>query len=136
MRQCRLSEVAAHYQSDCGQHSMSILEGDLAAEFYSAFSGIYSDATLTRVTMTDDGTGSLTPSETTQPIKAQRDDITEAQRVAAGYSDRDVRILVLRQGVGEMDNNCRITLYGVVYLVSNCRSDPASAYWEVKAVKR
>lgn len=119
---------------------MSILEGALAAEFYNALSGIYSDATLTRVTLTEldpvNNPGTLTAVPTSQPIKAQRDDLTEAQRVAAGYGNRDVRILVLRQGVGEMDNDCQITLYGVTYSVSQCRSDPAGAYWEVRAVKR
>lgn len=114
---------------------MGILEGALAADFYAAFADIYSDAVLTRVTLADDGTGSLTPSSVDQAIKAQRDDLSEAQRVAAGYSDRDVRILVLRQGVGEMDNNCRIALYGVTYEVSQCRSDPAGAYWECRCVK-
>lgn len=117
---------------------MSILEGDLAAEFYDALSDIYSDATLTRVALAEvpGEPGTLTPSETTQAIKAQLDDLSEAQRVAAGYGDRDARILVLRQGVGQMDNNCKITLYGVVYKVSQCRSDPAGAYWELRTVKQ
>jgi hypothetical protein len=141
---------------------MSILDGFLAAEFYSAFADIYTDAILIRVTRSDDGTGSLSETETAQAIKVQRDDLTEAQRVAAGYGDRDVRILVLRQGVGEMDNNCKIMLYGLplddlgiphsndvyfdtdigydpigntTYRVSQCRSDPAGAYWELRTVR-
>lgn len=113
---------------------MSVLEGAFAAEFYNAFADIYSDAVLTRVTMTDVN-GTLTPSETNQDIKAQRDDLSEAARASAGYGEREVSILVLRQGADEMDANCKITLYGEIYEVSQCRSDPVSAYWQCRCVK-
>lgn len=115
---------------------MSILEGALAQDFYNAFSPIYSDATLTRVSRVDDGEGGWADSTTTQAVKAQRDDLSEAMRAAAGYTDREVRILVLRHGVGEMNTDCRITLYGVEYLVSFARSDSAGAYWECRCRKR
>lgn len=115
---------------------MSILDDDtIALEFYNALAPIYMDGQLVRVTYTDDGTGSVAPSTNSQPIKVQRDEISEAQRIAAGYGDRDATLLILRYGVGEMDANCKVEFDASEYAVVSCRSDPAGAYWQVRATK-
>lgn len=113
---------------------MSILDdGSLAAEFYDVLAPLYADATLRRVTLTDDGSGSYTPSNDDMAVKAQRDDMNEAMRAAAGYTDRDVRFLVLAQGLAEpIDSDCRLIYGGETYLVSSARTDPAGAYWECR----
>ena len=113
---------------------MSILDDDtLALEFYNALAPIYSDGILTRVAYAGTNEGGTTKTETTQPIKVQRADLTEMARAAAEYTTRDVRLLVLRYGVGEMDTNCKINWPEGEFSVMSCISDPAGAYWQVRA---
>lgn len=113
---------------------MPILDDDtLALEFYNALAPIYSDGILTRVAMAGTNEGGISKTETTQPIKVQRDDLSEQARAAAGYTTRDVRLLILRYGVGEMDANCRIDWPEGEFSVMSCISDPAGAYWQVQA---
>jgi len=112
---------------------MPLLEDAIAATFAGAFAGIFLDATLHRPTITEDdeGGGTSDPDDDGEPVKAQLEAATEAMRAAEGYTEKDVRILVLAHGVDEPDSDCEITVRGVRYLIANVGRDPAGAYWDL-----
>ncbi|HWK65395.1 MAG TPA: hypothetical protein VNS34_10665 [Rhizobiaceae bacterium] len=112
--------------------------------FGSVLSSIYGDGQLIRVTMDRQPGGSGIPVEQPPvPIKVQVDACTEAMRQQAGYTDKDVRLLVLQAAVdgpelttddivmardfrsGEMR---RWKLFGIT-------QDPARAYWEMRGIR-
>lgn len=119
---------------------MSLLGGEISALFGTVFGSIYLGGTLTRVTVTPDGTGGATTSEASQPCRLQVDAVTEAMRLASGYTEKDVRIIVLQSGVdgGDIDSDCTITVLegprtGEKFMVTNpINTDPASSYWECR----
>lgn len=111
---------------------MGLLDGGVAAAFSGAFSSFYLDATVHRPTITEDGEGGGSIHYADEPVKAQLDAATEAMRSSDGYTDKDVRILVLAHGLAEIDSDCQITLKGVRYSIANPSQDPAGAYWELR----
>lgn len=114
---------------------MGLLDGGIRGLFGAAFSGFYLDGTLVRVTLVPDGQGGGTTTEATDPIKVQTDACTEAMRKQAGYTSRDVRLLILQSGVpgDRIDTDCRvIDGLGDEYEVAWVTADPANSYWECR----
>lgn len=111
---------------------MGVLDGGLAGLFKSVLSGIYLDATLHRRTTTDDGAGGGSSSFAPESVKAQLEAATEAMRLAAGYTAKDVRILVLAHGVDRPTTDDQITVSGQRHaIVGPVGRDPAGAAWDI-----
>ncbi|MHC5307513.1 hypothetical protein [Bartonella sp. LJL80] len=120
---------------------MSLLSnGSIKALFSSVLSSIYEDGQLIRSTMVrDPKTGSMRPVK--QPpvtIKVQIDECTEAMRQQAGYTDTDVRMIILQQGIeGEKPNSDDLIVAGGQnWKVYGVTEDPAHSYWQMRAVRQ
>jgi len=106
--------------------------------FGSVLSVIYGDGQLIRVTMERQPGGVVIPvEEPPVPIKVQVDACTEAMRQQPGYTDTDVRLLILQSGVSGakpttddivIAKGQRWKLYGIT-------EDPARAYWEMRGIR-
>lgn len=106
--------------------------------FGSVLSAIYGDGQLIRVTMERQPGGVVIPVEQPLvPIKVQVDACTEAMRQQSGYTDTDVRLLILQSGVSGakpttddivIAKGQRWKLYGIT-------EDPARAYWEMRGIR-
>lgn len=115
---------------------MGILNGGISGLFGSVFSSFYLDGTLVRAsTIAGDGEGGNVVTEAMpQACKVQIDAVTEAMRQAPGYTENDVRLLVLQSGVtgGAIDSDCKVTVNGVQYLIGPVSQDPGASYWECR----
>lgn len=78
------------------------------------FDGPYHQAVLTwpGTPVTDDGGSIITPGTPVEfPCSAQIDVVTEAMRLEAGYTDKDVRLLILAPGLGRaVDSDATLTV--------------------------
>lgn len=111
---------------------MTLLEGQLAGVFASAFSAIYTNATLYRSAGVSDGKGGGTAGfDVGTAVKAQLEAATEAMRSSDDYTETDMRILVLAQGVARPDTDCQILVDGQRWLIAHVGRDPAGAYWDL-----
>lgn len=112
---------------------MALLDGGLKNIFGAAFGSIYLDGHLIRVTMTDDGEGGWSEAFAAYPIKGQTDAVTERMRLNAGYTDGDMRVLVLQAGspVAPLTDD-RVILGNEVWDVSGIEADPANTHWEMR----
>ncbi len=109
---------------------MGLLDGGLQSVFGAAFGSIYLDGSLIRVTLVDDGEGGGSEITETHPIKGQVDAVTERMRQSAGYTDGDMRIIVLQAGLGFRPNtDDRITLGGRNWAIADIEADPANTHW-------
>ncbi|MBI1179107.1 MAG: hypothetical protein GC201_01015 [Alphaproteobacteria bacterium] len=111
---------------------MGLLDGGIQSVFSAAFGQLYLDATLHRVTIQDDGTGSYTTVESDEVVRAQVEVATWAMRQADGYSDGDVRVLILAAGVDRPKTDDQITVRGVRWSLSNIGMDPAASYYDCR----
>jgi hypothetical protein len=114
---------------------MSLLDAEIQSLFGDVFGVIYLDGSLIPTGYTDDGQGGLIPnSPSAIPIKVQIDACTERQKLEAGYSARDVRLLVLQSGLDErITTNHNIVAKGVTYTLGpTITEDPASSYFEIR----
>lgn len=112
-----------------------LLDGGLQAVFGAAFGGLYLDATLHRQGLTFASDGDVTePGDTNEPVKAHFDRVTEAMRQAEGYSEKDVAILILQDGVSAAPTtDDELTLGGQRWkIVGLPDEDPARTYWLVR----
>ena len=117
---------------------MGLLDGDIAALFGDVFGTFYLDGTLAsqEVWVPDgSGGGSYQPG-TPVVVKYQEDAVSEATRVAGGYSQDDVRFLVLQQPGLVLTGDSELTAGGRTYLLRTPRQDPAKSYYEVWAVPK
>lgn len=115
---------------------MGLLDGGGAALFRSVLQGTYLNATLHRPTTTSDGMGggTVNPDEEGTAVKIQFEAATEAMRQAQGYTDIDVRILMLASGVDRPSTDHEIVHAGTRYAIAGpVGRDPASAYWDIHA---
>lgn len=113
---------------------MSLLGGGIASIFGAAFGGIFLDGALHR-----DGTDPIYDNEgnitgyaggADIPIKVQRDACTYAMRQSEGYSEGDVRIIILTAGLGvEVTTDCQVTVSGKRWMVGSADLDAASSHW-------
>lgn len=115
---------------------MGLLDGGMASIMGAAFGSIYLPATLwrKRAAVRDAG-GSITSGGGFDEIacRAMRDSVTERMRLAGGYTDRDVRILVLAASFsGTITTDDEITVAGTRYAVASVDMDPAGAAYELR----
>lgn len=111
---------------------MSLLDGALQRIFYGAFAGIFLNATLHRRTDVPDGQGGGTSTWVDELVKASLDLANERMRAAEGYTDQDVRILMLAYGASEPTSDDEITVKGQRWSIASVATDPATAAWEMR----
>jgi hypothetical protein len=86
----------------------------------------------------DDGGSIVTPGQVfRRDCMCQVDSVTEAMRAQDGYTDRDVRLLVLSTTLaGALDTSATVeVLEGPnpgVYSLQTCDRDPMGVYWECR----
>lgn len=116
---------------------MGLLDGDIAGLFGTVFGSFYLDGTLTRNVWVPDGQGGGAMTPTPTSVKYQPDEASEADRAAGGYSQDDVRFIVLQKPGLVLTGDSEITVAdGRTYLLRTPRQDPAKSYWEVWGVPR
>lgn len=117
---------------------MTILNGGIQALFGNVFGALYESATIVHVDNGDDGQGGGTPvMSAPKRCKVQVDRCTESMRRAAGYSNDDVRLIILRAGLAlAVDTDCRVMIGGTTYDIVSVDVDPASSYWDCRATRR
>lgn len=116
-----------------------LLSGGLSGVFAAAFAPLYLPGLVHRydAPQFDDG-GSVIPGSEPDLIdcRVQVDACTEAMRGEADYTDKDVRLLILAQGVGVLTTNDRVeVLSGActgVYLVQSVGVDPAGSVFDCR----
>ncbi|WIA54318.1 hypothetical protein N6H05_14725 [Sphingobium sp. WTD-1] len=111
---------------------MGLLDGGIASIFGAALGGLYLPATLhVPGTRTDDEEGNISYGPGTDvPCRAQMDAATYAMRQSEGYSEGDVRIIILTAGLGaEVTTDCQITVSGKRWMVGSADLDAASSHW-------
>ena len=113
-----------------------LLSGGIAGAFAQAFGAFYLDGTLIRVTKARGAGGDLTSTTTEDQIKGQVDACTEAMRREEGFTDRDVRLIVLQVGpsgaITRPNTDCKVSLGGDTSAIQSVGSDPANSYWEMR----
>lgn len=118
---------------------MGLLDtNQLQKAFGSAFKSIYGSGQLIRITMQRQPEGTIVPTEQSPvPIKVQVDQMTEAMRRQEGASDRDVRILVLQDGLTgpALTSDDVVIAQGVRWKLFGLTQDPARAYYEARGVR-
>ena len=113
---------------------MGLLDGGGAAILNGVFASIYPDGELIRRTITEDAGGSQTVADVRIPIKVQTDGVTEAMRTADGYTDTDVRLIVLTGGLpGAITTNDKVQdSRGDVWSVTMPVLDAAGSHYEIR----
>lgn len=116
---------------------MGLLDGGGSSLLTGVFSGIYPSGTLVRRTITEDAGGSQTVTDAEIPIKVQTDNVTEAMRQAAGYTDTDVRLIVLTAGLtSDITTNDKIRdSRGTLWSVTMPALDPCGSHWTIRGQK-
>lgn len=105
--------------------------------FAGVLRSLYQNGTLwRRPEVSDDGSGSIIvaapdqwPSEA---VSVQIEAATTAMRQAEGYSDRDVRLLILASGIARPSTDDEVSVAGIRYALASVGQDPAQAYWECR----
>jgi hypothetical protein len=113
---------------------MSLLEGQIAAVFSQAFSGIYLDGLLYRPDpFADDGAGGGANGGfgTPQPVKYQPEETSQDMRSTEGYVDTDQRFFLLAHGISEPNTDCELAAGGKRWSIYACQRDPGSTYYDL-----
>lgn len=123
-----------------------LLDGNFIQDLFgSVFGDIYGDGELIRVSMVRQPNGSVVPTKGDPiSIKVQVDACTETMRQQAGYSDTDVRLIVLQSGITGGDINTDDVIRakdrnGVLRnwkVAAGVGQDPARAYWEIRGIRQ
>lgn len=114
---------------------MGLLDGGIASIFGAVLSGLYLPATLHLPgTRTDDIEGNISYGpETDIPCRAQVDAATYAMRQSEGYSEGDVRILILSAGLPvEITTDHQITVSGKRWMIASAEQDAAASHWVLR----
>jgi len=116
---------------------VTLLDGEIEALFDSVFGGVFLDATLHRTVKTTAANGDVSSVPSNVPIKAMFDKITDTMRATSGFSDKDVAIIVLQQGISPaLSTADEITLKGVRWSIkSPIDEDPAASHWIARGQK-
>lgn len=86
----------------------------------------------------DDGGSIIVPGQSVQrACSVQLDAATEAMRMADGFTEGDIRLLVLVGTLsGELDTDARIQItagpHVGVYSLQSCMMDPAATHWDCR----
>lgn len=111
---------------------MSLLDSGIAAMVSAALSGLYLDATLHRWSTVDDGMGGGTSGFSSEAVKAQLDQTTQAQQRGEGYTDTDQRILVLAHGIDAPTTDDEITVRDQRWKIASVTMDAAKSYYDLR----
>ena len=113
---------------------MGLLDGGIEAIFGAALGGLYLPGTLHR-----DGTEPIYDDEGAitgygggddVPCRCQVDGATHAMRQSEGYSEGDVRIIILSAGLGgEVTTDLQISAKGKRWMIASAERDAASSHW-------
>lgn len=107
--------------------------------FGAAFGPIYGTGRLIRVKKVQRPNGTLV-NEYQQPvaIKIQVDRADEAMRQQAGYTETDVKLLILQSGVSGpmLTTDDVIEARGSRWSIYGCGEDPAKSYWRGRGVQQ
>lgn len=113
---------------------MGLLNGGIAAIFSAAFSGLYLDGLVHKGTAEpvydDEGniTGYSGPGDVA--IKVQVDSATWSMRNSDGFADGDVRLIILAQGIGQLNTDQEVTVSGRgIYRLMSAELDAAASHW-------
>lgn len=120
--------------------SVAAAFADISAQFSAVFGGPYFDAMVMTpgVPVTDDGGSIVTPvASTERTCQCQVDDCTEDQRAEAGYTDKDVRLLILTATLaGGLDTEDTLTVLGGPragsYSVQSVSGESFGIYWQCR----
>ena len=108
---------------------MGLLDGALAAAFASALTPLYSDATLHRRAITDNGKGGGSVGYADTAVKAQLDGTATAFDPKGGYVDAGQKIIVLARGLAPIGTDDELTIKGSRWMIDSVGTDPAGAYY-------
>lgn len=115
---------------------MGLLNGGLQAIFGAALGPLYLDGQLIRVETIYATDGTLTKVTTAEAIKVQIDAVTEQMRQSPGYTERDIRLIILQSGIlgraPSSDDYVTIPNRGRWSLAS-VDTDVALVYWQARA---
>ena len=112
-----------------------MLDGDLARLFGSAFGAFYLDATLHKVTPSDNGSGGYAVATMDYPIKAMIESLSDKARATSGLPLTAVDMSLLRSGMSvavALDD--LVTVSGQTYRIIRVATDPAGVAWSIAAV--
>jgi hypothetical protein len=112
----------------------------IATAFSAAGLGPYqpSVASWPGVPVEDDGGSIIEPGDPVEiDVMAQVDSVTDAMRTEAGFVDRDVRLLVLADGLSRpIDTDATVSVSAGasagVYSVQTAQLDPMGAYFDCR----
>lgn len=112
---------------------MGLLTGDGSSILNSVFGAIYPSGVLIRRTITEDAGGSQTVATSSIAIKVQTDRVTESMRQQPGYTDKDVRLIVLSAGVDVITSDDQITDgNGDTWNLIDPSKDTCGSHWEIR----
>lgn len=116
---------------------MGILDTGGKKLFGSVMGRYFLDGKLVKRVITMDSGGSQTVVETRHDIKVQTDAVSEAMRQAAGYTDDDVMLIVLTDGVPVSlnTNDHVIDGRGNRWAVTMPELDPCASHWTIRGQK-
>lgn len=109
----------------------TVLSGGGAAFLDRYLRPMYLDGVLERSQRTEALDGTVTESFAQTPIKCQTDIANEVMRTAAGYTDTDMRVLVLAADVDSVNTDDQIIDgRGDRWAIARASLDPCGAYWD------
>lgn len=119
---------------------MGLLDSNALQDLFgTVFSDLYGSGRLIRVTKVR-GTGGVLRNQYQQPvpIKVQIDRCDEAMRRQSGFTDQDVKLLVLQAGVGgeAPTTDDVIEAGGRRWSMFAVGEDPARSYWRGRGVRQ
>lgn len=108
-----------------------VLSGVGAAFLDRHLRAMYLDGVLHRSVRSEALDGTVTETFTQMAVKVQTDIADETMRQAAGYTDTDMRVLVLAADVDAVNTDDQITDgRGVRWMIARASLDPCGAYWD------
>ena len=117
---------------------MALLNGGIANIFGAALSGLYLPATLHKPgEYATDGDGNVLPAVPTDvACRAQVDAATYTMRQSEGYSEGDMRIIVLAAGLGgPVTTDDQISVAGQRWMIGSAEMDAAASHWVCRGRK-
>lgn len=119
---------------------MGLLDTDaLKNVMGAAFAPILGTGQLIRIDMVRQPGGVILPAEQDPvAISVQVDRCDEAMRQAEGYTDTDVKLIILQAGVSGREPNTDdiVVARGRRWKVSGVRSDPAQSHWVMRGIRQ
>lgn len=107
----------------------ALIGGAIAATFPQH----YPLGTLHSRTMVEAENGDMTAVETDTPVRVQREPATESMRRAAGYTDKDVSLLVLHVAGLAVTTDDHVTDgEGNLWAVASAELDAALSHWVLR----